>query len=84
MFKNTEINGCQLHDQHLFQDILRNANHVLHPSLPPVHFTPYSLRPHSHNRTIPNLSACTVSQIFSIIPKDKKNNSFNNNNNNNI
>jgi len=27
---------CQLHDQRLFQDFLRNAKHVLHPSLPLV------------------------------------------------
>jgi len=50
---------CQLHDQRLFQDILRNGKHVLHPSLPPVHITPYALRQHSHNRIIPRRTIFT-------------------------
>jgi len=50
---------CQLHDQRLFPDILRNAKHVLHPSIPLVHITLYALCPHSHNRTIPKRTIFT-------------------------
>jgi len=40
-------------DSRLFNKIMVNSNHVLHPMLPPPKVTPYSLRPVHHDRVLP-------------------------------
>ena len=50
---------CLRADTHLFQHILHNPLHALHPLLPPIHSTSFHLRKRSHNRTIPRRSHFT-------------------------
>src|SRR5260221_9324179 len=44
---------CDAADAKLFSAVIRNPQHVLHRLLPPIHVTPYNLRPRTHNREIP-------------------------------
>ena len=43
---------CNDDDSALFKDVLNNRHHVLHPLLPPIKPSHYSLRPRKHNRII--------------------------------
>jgi hypothetical protein len=46
-------------DQTLFQSVLSNSTHVLHPLLPPIKQSKYNLRQRAHNRALPLKSSLT-------------------------
>ena len=50
---------CAKADEALFSAVLSDPGHVLHRLLPPIRETGYSLRPRSHNRTIPQADPLT-------------------------
>ena len=55
--KDTSIEYlCKQADEGLFTQILCNTEHILHPLLPPIKKTNYTLRNRNHNRQLPTQS----------------------------
>jgi len=52
-------------DNALFNKVLSNPNHVIHPLLPPKKVVPYQLRPRVHDRAIPINSTLTSQNFIS-------------------
>jgi hypothetical protein len=55
---------CDSADDKLFQNILRNSQHILFPLLPPERDSQYSLRDRSHNHQVPSRSSALKDNNF--------------------